>query len=136
MWLYKGKKFTQEDAEGYQAFVYIIRNHVDNRAYIGKKTFIKTRRKKSVRRKNRKVVKSASDWQSYWGSNKALQEDVKRLGEENFSREIVHLCKTKAEASYVELSFQMGQRVLESDYWYNDWIMCRIRKEHLNGLKY
>ena len=53
------------------------------------------------------------------------------LGHENFQRKILHLCKTKGECSYLEAKEQFNRSVLESDEYYNTWIMVRVRKSHI-----
>jgi len=78
-------------------------------------------------------VKVPSDWQTYYGSNTELVNDVKLHGEENFSREILHLCKTKGECGYLEAKEQFVRGVMESEDYYNVWIMVRVRKSHIKG---
>lgn len=128
-WTYKGQEFTEDmigDAYGY---VYCITNLQNGKKYIGKKFFTKSGQKQKNGKRRR--VRKKSDWLTYWGSNKRLQEDFRNIGEDNFKREILHLCKTRSECSYLELKEQMDNRVLESDKWYNDWIMVRVRKDHI-----
>ena len=52
-----------------------------------------------------------SDWRDYYGSNKHLQEDVKKMGEDFFHREILHICKTKGECAYMEAKEQFDREV-------------------------
>ena len=131
-WKYKNTTFTEEMIGDNYGFVYIITNNISNRKYIGKKFFYSTKTKQ-VKGK-RKRIKVSSDWQSYYGSNAELQNDVKLLGEENFTREIIHLCKTKGECGYLEAKEQFIRNVLEMDDYYNSWIMVRVRKSHIGGL--
>ena len=128
-WLYQSREFTEEDIGDAYGYVYCITNVSTNRKYIGKKFFSKAGYKQ-VKGK-RKKIRKPSDWLSYWGSNKTLLEDIKNLGEENFTREILYLCKTRSECAYLELREQIDKRVLESDSWYNDWIMVKVRKDHI-----
>ena len=81
-----------------------------------------------------KRIKVSSDWQSYYGSNAELQNDVKLLGEENFSREIIHLCKSKGVCGCLEAKEQFIRNVLETDDYYNSWIMVRVRQSHIGAL--
>jgi len=130
MWFYNGEYI---DTPGdYIGFVYIITNQIYNRKYIGKKNFYFSRSKQVKGKKKRYKVES--DWLDYYGSNKELQQDVEKLGKENFKREIVRLCKTKSEFGYYEAKLQFDNKVLESDEWYNSWIMCRVHKKHLTFL--
>lgn len=128
-WLYQNKLFTEDMIGDSYGYVYIITNLIDNKKYIGKKFFSKAGYK-TVKGK-RKKIRKPSDWLKYYGSNKTLLEDVKLHGEQNFKREILHLCKTRSDCAYLELKEQMDNRVLESGSWYNDWIMVKVRKDHL-----
>jgi len=129
MWLYQGKEIDEDQINGYIGFVYLITNHTNNRCYIGKKLFKSTRTK--VIKGKRKKVRKDSDWRDYYGSNAALKEDVASLGPENFTREILHLCKSKGTANYLEMKEQIDRRVLESEDWYNDWIMVKVHRSHI-----
>jgi len=125
-WSYQGKTI-EEIPEGYIGFVYIITNIKTGQKYIGKKLAQFKRSKpplKGKRLKRRSVVES--DWRDYWGSSDRLNADVQALGEENFTREILYLCKSKAEMSYLEAREQFERRVLESDDYYNGIINVRV----------
>ena len=127
-WTYKRKQFT-EVPEGIIAFVYEITNEVDGRKYIGKKLFKFTR---STKKKGKRVKKQVdSDWLDYYGSNKELIGDVEALGKKSFKRKILHLCKSKGEASYYEAKEQFACDALLSENYYNSWIMVRVRKSHI-----
>ena len=83
-------------------------------------------------KKGKRVKKQVdSDWQEYYGSNKELLNDVVTLGKENFKREILYLCKTKGEASYMEAKEQFSHDALILESYYNEWIMVRVRKSHI-----
>lgn len=79
----------------------------------------------------RKKIKVPSDWQTYYGSSDKLQKDVILYGQDKFRREILHLCKSKGECSYLEAKEQFANNVMESEDYYNDWIMVRVRKSHI-----
>lgn len=130
-WIFNGNIF--EDLDDYVGFVYIITNLTNQRKYIGKKNFYSIRTKK-VKGKNKKV-KTESNWRKYFGSNVELCEDVKKIGEENFHREILKLCKSKGEMGYFEAKYQFLFDVLLDDIYYNKWIMCRINASHLKKVK-
>lgn len=126
-WLFDGNEVTEPgDNVG---FVYLITNLVDGRKYIGKKNFWSTRTKMVKGKKKRTKVES--DWKTYWSSSDELRADVANLGEENFRRDILHLCKNKGTMNYLEAKLQMVHGVLESDDWYNGYIMCRVHKSHV-----
>jgi len=106
-WLFESTlvESLPEDCVG---FVYLITNTVSGRKYIGKKlakfskTTVKTVKLKNGNKKKKKVrSKIDSDWQQYYGSNEELKKDIHALGPENFTREILYYCKTKAECSYI-----------------------------------
>ena len=139
MWLYNNQELTElpEDCVG---FVYLITNLTSNRKYIGKKlakfsrTTTKTVTLKNGTKKKKKVrSKIDSDWLDYYGSSIELNKDVESLGKENFTREILYFCKSKAECSYIEAREQFTRRVLESTDYYNNNIMCRIHGSHILG---
>jgi hypothetical protein len=132
MWIYKGKEFCDDQIEDHVGFIYIIENLTNHRKYVGKKLF-RFKRTKKVKGKKKKTT-IASDWKSYFGSNKELIEDVKVFGEDSFKREILHLCKSKGVANYLEMREQILRNVLESDDFYNEHIRIRVHKSHLKLL--
>ena len=131
-WTYNGKAFTENDIDNNYGFVYIITNLVTGRKYIGKKLFWFSKTKQV--NKKRKKIKVISDWPDYYGSNDALKKDIETHGKENFTREILHLCKSKGECSYLEAKEQFNRNVIESDDYYNTWIMVRVRDSHIKQL--
>ena len=77
-------------------------------------------------RKNKRRYKVDSDWRDYYGSSDELTIDVNKLGKENFKREVLFFCNSKAELSYVEAREQFARKVLESDDYYNGHIRVRV----------
>jgi hypothetical protein len=141
-WLFEGKtiEVLPEDCVG---FVYLITNKLTGRKYIGKKlakfskTTYKTVKLKNGNKKRKKIRgKIESDWQTYYGSNEQLNKDVTQLGSENFTREILYYCRSKAECSYIEAREQFSRRVLESDDWYNGHIQVRVHGSHIRKLQH
>ena len=132
-WKYNNTDFTEDMIGENYGFVYLITNQVSNKKYIGKKFFYSSKTKQVKGKKKR--IKVPSDWQTYFGSNEELKKDVKTHGEEFFHREIIHLCKSKGECGYLEAKEQFVQGALESDNYYNTWIMVRVRKSHIKGLQ-
>ena len=125
-WTFQGEpvETLPDDCE---AFVYIITNITNNRKYIGKKLakFKKTRPPlKGKKRKRRSLIES--DWREYWGSSDQLNADVAELGEENFTREILHYCASRGAASYMEAKEQFDREVLMTDEYYNGIINVRV----------
>jgi hypothetical protein len=139
MWTYNSEiiESLPDDCVG---FVYNITNLTTNRQYIGKKlakfskTSYKTVTLKNGTKKKKKIKsKIDSDWQDYYGSSDELNKDVLSLGKDNFSREILFFCKSKAECSYIEAREQFTRRVLESDDFYNGQISVRVHGSHIKG---
>lgn len=136
-WLYENTlvETLPEDCVG---FVYLITNNISGRKYVGKKLakFSKTAYKvvklKNGTKKKKKIrSKIDSDWQEYYGSSPNLTKDIEELGAENFTREILFYCKSKAECSYIEAREQFARRVLETEDYYNGIINCRIHGSHI-----
>lgn len=125
-WTYKGEP-VQEINDEYEGFVYLITNLTNNKKYVGKKLAkFKTTKPPLKGKKNKRRGYKESDWREYWGSSDRLNEDVKQLGEKNFSREILYFCKSRAEMSYIEAREQFDRRVLETDEYYNGIINVRV----------
>ena len=136
MWIYNGEEFTSEMIGDYTGFVYIITNKSNDKKYIGKKIF-KSRRKlpplKGKTRRRTKIVES--DWQDYFGSSEEVKNLVEETGRDNFYREILHLCKTKGEMSYLELKEQIDRNALLDDRYYNGIVQAKIHRSHVQSLK-
>ena len=138
-WIYKNEPVEQlpEDCVG---FVYIITNTVSGRMYVGKKLarFKTTRYKMHTQKNGKKVRKKirgavASDWQEYYGSSDQLNRDVESLGRDQFQREILYYCRSKAECNYIEAREQFARKVLESDQYYNGHIRVRVHGSLIIG---
>jgi hypothetical protein len=129
IWQYNEVDFTDDLIGDNHGFVYQITNLTNNRKYIGKKSFYFSKTKQVKGKK--KKVKVDSDWKTYYGSNEALKKDIATNGAENFKREILHLCKSKGECGYLEAKEQFVRGVIESQDYYNTWIMCRVRDTHI-----
>ena len=125
-WTYQ-EKIVEELPEDCEAFVYLITNLIDHKKYVGKKLAkFKTTKKPLKGRKNKRRGTKESDWRTYWGSNTHLVDDVLRLGEHRFTREILYYCPSRGVASYLEAQEQFERKVLESDEYYNGIINVRI----------
>ena len=139
MWYFQ-KTVVESLPEDCVGFVYLITCNLTGRMYIGKKLakFSKTAYKTVVLKngtKKKKKIKSKidSDWMTYYGSSIELSKDIELFGEENFTREILFYCKSKAECSYIEAREQFARRVLESDEYYNRQISVRVHGSHIIG---
>ncbi len=137
-WTYQGN-IIDTLPEGCEAFVYLITNKVNGMKYVGKKLAkFKVTKKPLKGKKNKRRSTKESDWKDYYGSSDRLNADVLELGEENFIREIIHICPSRGIASYLEAREQFERRVLETDDYYNGIINVRvggskILKEHLQA---
>jgi len=119
-------------------FVYLITNAISGRKYIGKKlakfakTTVKTVKLKNGAKKKKKIrSKIDSDWRDYYGSSVELTKDIDTLGKENFTREILYYCTSKAQCSYIEAREQFSRKVLESTDYYNGQISVRVHGSHI-----
>lgn len=126
--------------EDCEAFVYLITNKTNGMKYVGKKLAkFKTTKPPLKGKKNKRRGYKESDWKTYWGSSDHLQADVKKYGEENFIREILHFCPSRGISSYLEAKEQFEREVLLSDDYYNGIINVRvggskILKEHFKKI--
>jgi hypothetical protein len=136
-WYYQGIEVVDlpEDIVGY---VYCITNLTNNRKYIGKKlakfsktTYKTVKQKNGIKKKKKVRSKVDSDWRDYYGSSEHLTADIIALGTENFSREILYYCTSKAQCSYIEAREQFNCKVLESTDYYNGHISVRVHGSHI-----
>lgn len=131
-WLYQGKPYTEVPQE-YEGFVYLIHNPQTNRFYIGQKRFWSVKKLPPLKGKtNKRHKRVATDWQDYWGSSDALQQDLALLGHDKFVRTIVKLCITKGDLNYYETKLQFKYDVLRDERSYNGIINCKIHRNHLS----
>jgi len=138
MWYYNDREFnpSEDELRDWQGFVYIITDLTNNKKYVGKKGFWSRKTLpplKGKTRKRRSIVES--DWQKYYGSSDLVKQLLEEKGEQGFRREILHLCKSKGEMSYLEAKEQFDRSVLLDDTYYNGIINCRIHRSHVQRLK-
>jgi Putative endonuclease segE, GIY-YIG domain len=136
-WIYQGA-VVEELPEDCVGFVYIITNNLTGKKYIGKKlakfskTTYKTVKLKNGKKKKKRIRgKMDSDWKTYYGSSPNLTADINTLGSENFTREILYYCTSKAICSYIEAREQFDRKVLESNDYYNGHIQVRVHGSHI-----
>jgi len=81
-------------------FVYIITNTKNDKAYVGCKQYYIGKSKKQSR------------WQTYTGSSKYLNEDIKKIGKKYFTFEVIAEYKNKRSLRYYEMYYQVKWNVL------------------------
>ena len=138
-WHLEGRQYNPEEDElsKYVGFVYLITERDTGKKYIGKKFFWSKRRLPPLKGKSRKrTVVKESDWKDYYGSSEHLKTLVERKGTEAYYREILHLCETKGECSYLEAKEQFLRDVLLHEDYYNEFIGCKIHSKHLPKKKW
>lgn len=128
---------TEDELGKYVGFVYLITERDTGKKYIGKKFFWSKRRLPPLKGKSRKrTVVKESDWKDYYGSSEHLKTLVEKKGGDVYYREILHLCETKGECSYLEAKEQFLRDVLLREDYYNEFIGCKIHSKHLPKKKW
>ena len=124
-------------------FIYKIQNKDSKRYYIGKKILYNTTNVKlgvketknlpiqKGRKPTTKQVIKESNWKSYWGSNKDFLEYKKGKKDEDFNREILHICKSKLELTYWETHYLFVNKVLFDSLSFNQNILGKFYKGKL-----
>lgn len=79
-------------------------------------------------RVRKRVVVKQSDWKTYRGSSRELNEEIERTGEEDFTFEILEFCESKWMMNYEELRLQMLNNVMLRTDNYNGIINVRLSK--------
>ena len=132
-WTYNGILVT-EQPDGVAGFIYLITNTTNNKKYIGQKVFqFKKTKYRKGKRKQHLLVES--DWGTYTGSNDSLNADIEILGKDQFTYEIMHMCKTKSEMNYLETKTIINSDALIRSDYYNDWVKIRVTRRHLSSLQ-
>jgi hypothetical protein len=131
-WIYNDKPFTSNDIGEYVGFVYLLTDQNDKK-YVGKKLFHSKRKAPPLKGKTRKrIIVKESNWKTYYGSSEEINELIESGN--IFSRQILHLCKTKGELSYMELKEQIDREVLLRSDYYNGIIQVKIHKTHVRNI--
>jgi len=132
-WQYQGIDFN--DPSGFFGFIYRITNTQTGRIYIGRKLFTKAKVKAVTKtRKRKQKSRVTSDWQNYWGSSAELLADIAALGEDQFTREILHLTTKRGETNYYEALEILTSGALLSEKYYNKWVSLKLHKSSLAHL--
>jgi hypothetical protein len=114
-------------------FIYEITNTVNNRKYIGKKQRVSRIKRKPLKGKSRnRIDYKESDWKSYTGSSKELNEDIEKHGKDKFVFTILEWCNSKFELGYKEIKIQLQKDVLLKEEYYNGIINVRVGRPPKN----
>jgi hypothetical protein len=134
-WIYNGKTFESEDIQDNYGFIYRITNTTNGHDYIGRKYFTTIKKRPPLKgKKNKRRETVETDWKDYWGSSARLVEDMARLGKDKFTREIIHLCKSRGETNYMEAYYQFKEGVLLKENNYNGIIQIKLGKGSVKDL--
>jgi len=137
-WFLNGNRFNPDEdkLKDWVGFVYVITDLKNEKKYVGKKTFWSRTKLPPLKGKTRKRIKiKPSNWMDYYGSSEVVTKMLNEQGEKNFHREIIHLCTSKGEMSYMEAKEQFDRNVLLDDSYYNGIINCRINQTHVLKVK-
>ena len=116
-------------------FIYEIVNQAspEPKRYIGKKQCISKIRRKPLKGKTRaRLDQKESDWKTYTGSSKELNEDIAKYGKENFTFTILEWCNSKFELGYKEIKLQLQHDVILKECYYNGIVNCRLGRPPKN----
>jgi len=131
-WLYKDDiiEDVSQMPEGAYGFVYQIITE-DDKKYIGRKVLFSKRKRRFGKRESARVraedkrkklwewVIKESNWKTYTGSNKQLNEDIKNG--KDYVKEILHFAYHKKQLNYLETKELYIREVLEKpDEYYNN----------------
>jgi len=122
MWIFENKPVNSIDDIDPKAigFIYIIVDE-DGREYVGQKSLYSKRKRKfgkreaaaitDKRKKTYEYIVKESDWLTYTGSNKELNEKIKEGIK--FTKHILELCYNKKQLSYYETKYLMIRESIE-----------------------
>ncbi len=137
-WLYEGLLISEIPDTNAFGFIYRITYTdpitLEKKFYIGKKLFYSERSVKKGKKElaamtdrrgsKKKKVNKESDWLKYQSSN----EFLKTVEPWNIEKEILVLCYSKTELTYMETKILFVESVLESDNYLNNNILGKFYK--------
>jgi hypothetical protein len=144
MWTYKNEpmEVLSSFPQGTYGFIYRVTHIPSNRAYIGKKVLYFQKKSKltkkdlleyegvSGRRPSYKIGMKESDWQTYYGSHKDIQDLIAEGRQKDFKREILCLAPSKKLLTYYECKYLFIYQVLEKpDEFFNDNILGKFYRK-------
>jgi len=99
--------------EGQVGFVYIVKDILENKFYIGRKYYLGS----GIKNKNKE-----SNWQWYTTSNKYLSESIKKNGRDFFEFFVIEEYCSRGAVSFAETWTLCTVEALSSDKFYNGLI--------------
>lgn len=109
-------------------FIYKITNKISNKKYIGKKQCLTIKKKPPLKgKKNKRHTTIETDWRDYTGSSKEVNDDIIKLGKENFIFEIIQTYSCKWDLAYNEAKIQFDNEILTNNEYYNNIINIRLK---------
>lgn len=99
--------------EGQVGFVYIVKDILENKFYIGRKYYLGS----GIKNKNKE-----SNWQWYTTSNKYLSESIKKNGRDFFEFFVIEEYYSRGAVSFAETWTLCTVEALSSDKFYNGLI--------------
>jgi len=99
--------------EGQVGFVYIVKDILENKFYIGRKYYLGS----GIKNKNKE-----SNWQWYTTSNKYLSESIKKNGRDFFEFFVIEEYCSRGAVSFAETWTLCIVEALSSDKFYNGLI--------------
>lgn len=128
-WTYNGRIINElsDMPENTNGIVYLITTE-HGKKYLGKKTLFTKRKRKFGKKESALItdkriklwewVIKESNWKSYTGSNKFLNEDIENG--EKYTKKILYFATTKKQLGYLETKMLYVNEVLEKgDEYYN-----------------
>ena len=109
-WVYPG----DININNWFGFIYRIVDLDSSQHYIGKKQFWTIKRKIIKGRKNKKIIKSESDWKNYTSSSEYVNSAILAKGKDKFVFLIESLHPTKGALHYAEVETQINEDVLRA----------------------
>jgi hypothetical protein len=96
-WVIHSKDQGDPDPKWFFGFLYLIYNKKNDKKYIGKKQYKRYQKNKPV---------GYTDWATYKGSSKYLNQDIKKYGVSNFIFIMIRQFETRGGLTYYEANAQ------------------------------
>jgi hypothetical protein len=111
-------------------FVYIITNKITNKKYVGKKLLnFKKKRKPLKGRVNSRRYMVESDWKVYTGSSPNLNENIQKVGKDNFDFQIISFHPSKLLLAYCETKEIVDRNAIFDNSYFNEVLNLRVRNK-------